>query len=172
MFKKRKKLIIFTVIFALIILLFTPVPKKHSSDDSTVLTFTSLTYKVVIWNVYENSEKPYDKTEIIFFPNNYLNVQTLWEEKENDLRQEGYGAISSDFKVTKIEGKQIWIDEITQKEFGIIDCVIGEYNINKSAIGFTIDDIKVGDTLKISYSGEILESYPCTFAMIYKIEKI
>lgn len=166
--KKRTIIVICTIATLLIFII--PIPRKISSDEGSVFTLTSLTYKYAKWDMYENSEKPYSDNEFLIFPKNFVNTQNIWEEKYNDLRLEGYGAVSSVFRVTKIEGKQVWIEEISTDSFQIKDCVIGEHNINKYGKNITFDNIKVGDTLKIQFSGEVLETYPSTLSMIYSIE--
>lgn len=61
---KKKRILVTLVVLALLILL-VPVPALYK--DGGTKTFTSLTYKVIIWNRLDGKRG----TEVHFFPNNF-----------------------------------------------------------------------------------------------------
>lgn len=63
-----KKRYIILVIIALIIIL---IPKKEIYEDGGTKTYTSLAYKVIVWNQIEGKTG----TEIHLFPNNFRHLE-------------------------------------------------------------------------------------------------
>ena len=83
MSKKKKILLIVLPIIALLLILFTPIPQTEDLPDGKVTTLNSLTYKLVFWNLYENTDKPYNETELILLPDNFSSVESLFEKRQN-----------------------------------------------------------------------------------------
>ncbi len=99
--KKGKRVVL--IVLLLLAVLLVPIPSAPYTDGGT-RTFTSLTYKIVKWNILLNKpEKPdvigpdtaesiinfkpkyFHKTSIYFFPKNYLSLEDLYEiEKEKE----------------------------------------------------------------------------------------
>ena len=172
MTKRKKILLIVLPIVALFLILFTPIPKTETLSEGSALTLNSLTYKVVVWDTFNVSQKPYNKTEFFLLPNNFTNTQLIWEEKENDLRKQGYGAISIIVSVEKIENNRIWIKELTNDKNAINNVVIDFNDIEKYGKDITTNDIKENTLLKISCDGMVLESYPSLLGRIYSIKLV
>ena len=172
MTKRKKIIIIISSVVAFFLIAFTPIPKRIELTDGSALSFNSLTYKIVIWDMFDDSQKPYNETEIFFLSNNFTKTESLWENKENDLRSKGYGTVSVVFSVEKIENGWIWIKEFTSDENAITDCVITDKEIEEYGNNISVKDITVGSVLDIHFNGLVLESYPCTLSGIYKIKKI
>lgn len=172
MTKRKKILLIVLPIVVLLLILFTPIPKTEKTQEGTATSLNSITYKVVFWNLYENSSKPYKKTELILPPNNFSSAQSIFEKRENDLKNKGYGAISIIVTIEKIENELIWIREISNDTNTISSVVINFDDIEKYGKEITAEDIKEDILLKISFDGLLLKSYPATFCNIYSIKLI
>ncbi len=174
MLTKRKKIIIIVLsAVAIFLIAFTPIPKTFELGEGTALSLNSLTYKVVIWDMFDGSLKPYKETDFLFSPNNFTDTETIWENKENNLRTQGYGAISALFTVKKIEnGCVFWINEITNDGNAIADCIITDKDIEDFGSDISSENITVGTVLDISFDGFILETYPCSLGRIYKIKQV
>lgn len=86
MSKKAKRLIIgIFIVFALIMTV--PIPTGQCKDGGTK-TYTSLTYKIVVWNhLYDDGEEiqTYHKTKIYWFPDNYSTLDLLWDEEKANI---------------------------------------------------------------------------------------
>lgn len=91
--QKKMKIILFTTVILVIVILFVPFSGNIYEDGGT-RTYCSLTYKIVSWNrldsVYgedgaiERIDK-YHKTSVYWFPNNFKSIDELWEmEKEGN----------------------------------------------------------------------------------------
>ncbi len=172
MTKRKKILLIILPIVVLLLILFTPIPKTEKLLEGTATSLNSITYKVVFWNIYENSSKPYKKTELILPPNNFSSAQSIFEKRENDLKNKGYGAISIIVTIEKIEDNLIWIKELSNDK-NAIDSVVIDYNdIEKYGKKIKSTEIKENTLLKISYDGVILTIIPSVFGKIYSIELI
>ena len=167
----KKTIIIITSIIALLLILFAPVPKKDTLDGGTALSLTSLTYKVIIWEMYEESEKPYDITEFLLLPNNFKSAQTLWNERYADIKNEGYGTVTMYATITKKDEFGITVAETFSLDGSASNnvCYIAKATFNDKCSDIVYDELSLGRSLIIVYDGEILESYPGQFNDIYKI---
>lgn len=172
MAKSKKVLITIIPIFVLVLILFTPIPKNETLLEGTATSLNSITYKIIFWNLFEDSDKPYNKTELVLPPNNFSSVQTILETREDDLKNEGYGAISVTVSVEKIENDWIWIKELSNDKNSIKDTIISMNSIQKYGKNIATEDIKENILLKITSDGLILESYPSKFSRIYSIELV
>ncbi len=116
MSKEKKITIIVLSITALLLILFTPVPKTHNLSEGTAVSLTSLTYKIISWDMLKDSEKSYDKTEIILFPKNYRSVNSFWKDKEEKLIKNGYGATATYTTVNKATDEYIVVSSLNESE--------------------------------------------------------
>lgn len=55
--KKSKISLIIIISVSIFLILFVPIPIKENFDGGSAFTLNSLTYKVVFWDVYENTKK-------------------------------------------------------------------------------------------------------------------
>ena len=173
MTKKKKILLIVLPIIAVFLILFTPIPRTEDLPDGNVTTLNSLTYKLIFWNLYKNTNKPYNETELILPPDNFCSVESLFEERQMNLWEAGYGAYSITVTVDKIdEDNRIWIKEISNDKNALNNVVIGFDDIEKYGKNINKDDIKENTLLKISYDGRILTIYPGILSRIYSIELV
>lgn len=171
MFKNKKVLIIALSIVALLLILFVPIPKTAQFDDGSALSLTSLTYKVIFWDMYKNSEKPYNKTEFLLLPNNFKSAQTLWDKRKDNLIRDGYGSVIMYASITQKDEAGITVKEIltNQNDTSVSICYISKDTFDKLSDGITYTELSLGRTIVIVYDGVILESYPAMFDNIFKI---
>lgn len=172
MTKKKKILLIVLPIIAVFLILFTPIPQTENLPDGKVTTLNALTYKLVFWNLYENTDKPYNETELILPPDNFSSVESLFEKRQNDLWEDGYGAYSITVSVEKIEDNLIWIKELSNDKNAISNVVISFDDIVKYGKNIDKEDIKENVLLKISYDGATLLLSPGMLGRIYSIELV
>ncbi len=172
MTKKKKILLIVLPIIAVSLILFTPIPQTEDLPEGKVTTLNALTYKLVFWNLYENTDKPYNETELIFLPDNFSSVESLFEKRQNDLLEDGYGAYSITVSVEKIEDNRIWIKELTNDKHALNNVTISFDDVEKYGKNINGDDIKENTLLKISYDGVTLLLYPGQLGRIYSIELV
>ncbi len=83
----KKKIIAVTVVAAILLILFLPIPTGTYRDGGT-REYTALTYKIVVWNKRIAETDPdgsagdvhtYHKTSFFRFPNNFKHIDELWE---------------------------------------------------------------------------------------------
>lgn len=143
---KNKKILI-TVIAVLILILIIPVPSGIYKDGGTK-AYTSLTYKIVDWNVL-TADNLYDETKIYFFPDNFKSVDELWQKEEENF------LYTFDAKVLEVLEKSVLVEPLEgERERSSCD-KISFATGNLKDIG-----VKAGSYIKITYGGEIMESYP------------
>lgn len=92
-----KKWIIIAIV-VLVAILVVPIPRGTMKDGGT-REFTALTYKIVDWNRI-TEDIIYQKTSVYFFPNNFTDTETLWQEEINNA-----------------EFTAEWLDDATAEEF-------------------------------------------------------
>ncbi|SFC64201.1 hypothetical protein [Ruminococcus albus] len=78
-----KKKIIAAVITLVLLILFVPIPLSPLKDGGT-RQYAALTYKVVKWQRLVGEER-YIKTSVYFFPDNFKDIDELWEKENADL---------------------------------------------------------------------------------------
>ena len=85
--KKRKTILVFLMI--LLLAWPYPFPKKIQYLDGGTTEIVSLTYKIVWWNrlieYEENDPKKANlnhTTVLYLFPNNFKDIETLWDEAD------------------------------------------------------------------------------------------
>ncbi len=143
----KKKIWIPIAAVILLAVLFVPIPTGHYKDGGTK-EYTALTYKIVNWKRI-TGDSVYDKTRVYFFPDNFKSVNSLWHMEEDK--------VESSFVATVIEINGTSV---------LVEPVEGEDELRSSdKIYFStekFDDIgaEIGSVVQITYTGEIMESYP------------
>lgn len=168
---KKTFSIIIVVIVSILLILTIPLPIFHNDvcGEGKAVSFNSLTYQIIKWDMYPDSLKPYRHTDYYFIPNIFYSVEQLWENHQNDLRNDGYGAILSYAVVTEKNENHVLVANIEyDKICAYHGCLIDKTDFQQNNLPF--ENIEVGTKLKITYDGYILESYPSQFGRVYKIE--
>ena len=90
---KKKKIIPVTIVIALLLVLFLPIP-QGSYDDGGTREYAALTFKIVKWkrfiSVYNENGvmervDTYTNTSVYWLPDNFKSIDELWEmEYKND----------------------------------------------------------------------------------------
>lgn len=143
---KKKIWIPIVAVAVLLAVLFVPIPQE-SYDDGGTREWTALTYKIVNWNRISN-DGTYHKTHVYFGKDRFKTIDKLWEmEREN---------IEHSFIATVLE---------INGDFIVVEPVQGSRELSSSnQISFNAKDMdigaKVGDVVKVTYIGGIMESYP------------
>lgn len=171
MSKRKKLIIIIASIFALLLILITPIPKTEELSDGNTFSLTSLTYKVIFWDMYKNSDKPYNITEFLLAPNNFKSSQTLWNKRCTDLKNDGYGSVTMYVTTTQKDQFGITVTETLSLNGNELNnvCYIEKSIFENVCSDIAFSELSLGRTLIITYDGEILESYPSQFNKIFKI---
>lgn len=71
--KKRTLIILLILIVAI---LFVPVPSSPCKDGGT-RDYTSMTYKIVVWNHICDDGNVFQETKVYFFPDNFRSMDDL-----------------------------------------------------------------------------------------------
>lgn len=143
----KKKILITIIAVLLLAVLFIPIPKGALRDGGTK-EYSALTYKIVDWNRLTD-DAAYDQTKVYFFPKNFKSIDSLWElEKDN-------ATFKLNATVVELTKTHAVVEPFSQQE---------ESN-SSNKISFNIEnlkiiDVKVGDSVKVTYKGGIMESYP------------
>ena len=142
-----KKKIWIPIVIVLIAVLFIPIPSGVYKDGGT-REYTALTYKIVKWNRL-TGDSTYDKLRIYLFPNNFRSIGSLWAHEEDNVEH------SFTATVLEVGGSSALVQPVSDsaelKSSDKISFGIGE--LEKL-------DVKVGSVVKVTYTGEIMESYP------------
>lgn len=155
----KKRIVTITLITVLLCaILFVPIPSGVCQDGGS-REFTALTYKIVKWNRLI-SDSIYSSNKVYFFPDNFKTIDELWDiEKVNAIK-------AFDAKIITISGNSVIVEPFSdEEELNSSDRIM----FPKSAIENL--GVREGDFVKVSYTGEIKESYPaqlsvteCTFS--------
>ena len=142
-----KKKIWIPIVIVLIAVLFIPIPSGVYKDGGT-REYTALTYKIVKWNRL-TGDSTYDKLRVYLFPNNFRSIGSLWAHEEDNVEH------SFTATVLEVGGSSALVQPVSDsaelKSSDKISFGIGE--LEKL-------DVKVGSVVKVTYTGEIMESYP------------
>ena len=141
-----KKKIFFTVIvvISLLAILFVPIPTGTLNDGGTRV-YSTLTYKIVVWN-RTTDDGIYENTKVYFGEDRFQNVDELWNEEAQSVRQIFRG------KITKIDGYWVTVEPLE-----------GEIERGSSLeISFHTSelpniDVQIGDVVEITYRGNVTE---------------
>lgn len=142
-----KKKIWIPIVIVLIAVLFIPIPSGVYKDGGT-REYTALTYKIVKWNRL-TGDSTYDKLRVYLFPNNFRSIGSLWTREKDKVEHS--------FTATVLE-----VGELS----ALVQPVSDSAELKSSdKISFGISeleklDVEVGSVVKVTYTGEIMESYP------------
>lgn len=143
---KKKVWIPIVAAVVLLAVLFVPIPQE-SYDDGGTREWTALTYKIVDWNRISN-DGIYEKTRVYWGEDRNKSIDELWEMEWENIE---HSFIAT---VLDVNGDSV-----------LVEPVDGEEELNSSnQISFSAKDMdigaKVGDVVKVTYIGGIMESYP------------
>lgn len=142
-----KKKIWIPIVIVLIAVLFIPIPRGVYKDGGT-REYTALTYKIVKWNRL-TGDSTYDKLCVYLFPNNFRSIGSLWTREKDKVEHS--------FTATVLE---------VGESSALVQPVSDSAELKSSdKISFGISeleklDVEVGSVVKVTYTGEIMESYP------------
>ena len=142
-----KKKIWIPIVIVLIAVLFIPIPSGVYKDGGT-REYTALTYKIVKWNRL-TGDSTYDKLCVYLFPNNFRSIGSLWT-REKDKVEHSFTATVLEVGESSALVQPV-SDSAELKSSDKISFGIGE--LEKL-------DVEVGSVVKVTYTGEIMESYP------------
>ncbi len=170
MLKNKKTFIIVLASVLLLLILFTPIYKKENVTNGKAISFTSLTYKIISWNAFEQSDNPYNKTEFYIVPKNFNSIKKLWNTKENKLLKNGYGATTTYVTVNKKNDEYIVVSSINDKEKQNI--IIDKNTFITVANEITFDEIKSNTKLTVININLFSNTYQNAVVKIFKISPI
>lgn len=149
----RKRLLIVLLAVGVLSLLLVPLPTKAENGTRA---YTALTYTVVRWN-RAAGDGTYEKTRIYPFPQNFKSLDTLWEkEKVHAVPIQKCNAV-----IVEISGTSVLAQPLEgEPERRVSDRIAFDL---KTLSGV---NIKVGDTVELTYVGEIAETYPARIAAV------
>lgn len=156
---KNKLYIFLLAAVAILAFLFTPIPQA-AYDDGGTREYIALTYKIVDWNRLSN-DGVYEKTRIYFGKDRNTDIDTLWEREAESFHH-------------SFRAKLILLDNTTARVMPLE----GEWELDCcDRFTFPIAELapiepQLGDILKITYTGDIMESYPAQIrATAWEISK-
>ncbi len=168
----KKTIIIVLSIVILLAVLVVPLPSNPYKDGTTV--YTALTYRIINWKKYSDSYKPYENTSVYFIPDNFASIDTLWQKEMDSWDGDWYGDVSFTAIITDTWGNgDIFLIKDESKPGDIGDTTLSNYDkpkIIKNGKVTSFSELKVGDRIKITCDGMILESYPAQLGKVYEIE--
>lgn len=141
---KKKIWIPLIILFAILVI---PIPTGVYKDGGT-REYTALTYKIVDWNRLTDGNT-YDKTKLYFFPYNFKSIDSLWYYEEDEVE------FTFNAKILEISGNSVTVEPFADED----------ERENSNQICFDISklpdiDAIVGNFVKVTYTGEIMYSYP------------
>lgn len=136
----------------LLAVLFTPIPTGTYRDGGT-REYTALTYKIVDWNRLTGGGV-YDKTKIYFFPYNFKSIDSLWYLEEDNVE---FTFIAT---VLEINGDTVTVEPVEGE-----DELRSSDQIVFSTKGLSNIGAEVGSVVQITYTGQIMESYPAQISV-------
>jgi len=164
----RKKLTIVIIsAITLLLILFAPIPQRIKLEDGSALSFNSLTYKIISWNTFEQSYRPYNNTEFIIFPKNFNSIKNLWSSKKTKLLKNGYGATATYTTVDIKTDEYIVISSINKSENQNI--TIDKNGFVSVAKGITFEEINYGTKLTIINTNLFSATYPDADTKFFEI---
>ena len=126
---------------ALAAVLFVPLPSGTYKDGGT-REYTALTYKVVDWNRLMG-DTVYDQTKFYAFPNNFKDIDTLWESERENVEYSFVGTVIA------VDGTFVTVEpEPGERELQRSSTVSFDTG-NLANIG-----VKVGDVVEVFYDGK------------------
>lgn len=141
----KKKIWIPILVVVILAILFVPIPTGVYKDGGT-REYTALTYKIVDWNRLTDGNT-YDKTKVYFFPYNFKSVGDLWYYEEDNVQY------SFNAKIIEFNNNSVIVKPI-ENDVGSSD------KISFDTSNLPKIDAKVGEFVKVTYTGEIMTTYP------------
>ena len=143
----KKKTIIWIIIFALLAVLFVPIPTIAYKDGGTQV-YQALTYKIVKWKRFRG-EDVFKATSVYFIPKNFKSDDSLYKEeiKKNE--------ISFKAKVLEVYDNAVLVEPFSSEEI--------RKSSDKISFGTGLlreIDVQKGTELEVFYLGEVMYSYP------------
>lgn len=137
-----KKIAMILIPVILLTAAFTPIPTSYRDGGTTA--YSALTYKIVNWNRIMGDQVLTD-TCVYWFPDNFKSIDELWAQEEDNILHQ--------FKATVLE---------LQESSALLEPVDGVSCDRITVNTAPLEDIgaQVGATVKVSYTGGIMESYP------------
>lgn len=84
--KKKTRIIVFTLVICVLMVLFVPIPTGIYKDGGTRM-YTALTYKIVKWQVLIDAENTYKNTSVFWFPDNFKSYSELWDMEKAEAEK-------------------------------------------------------------------------------------
>lgn len=143
----KKNIWIPIVIVVLLAILVIPIPTGVYKDGGTK-EYTSLTYKIVDWNLL-TGDSTYDKIRVYFFPYNFKSIDALWYYEEDKVE---HNFIAT---VLEINGSSIIVQPVGDSAMLMSTAKVSFGTSNLEKI-----EVEVGSVVKVTYKGNVMESYP------------
>lgn len=142
-----KKAVLIVSLILIISIIFVPIP--HSSyDDGGTREYSALAYKIVDWNRI-SADGTYSETKLYFIPDCYKSIDELWEQEEEKMVKT-FAAV-----IVQINLNTVIVEPIDDSSAAQISDRIS-FDISK----LEKLDACVGDLVKVTYEGPVLDSYP------------
>lgn len=146
--KKRIWILILAVV--LLAVLFVPIPRGEQINDGGTREYTAIAYKMVKWHrLVDIGEEPYyTKTRVYFGKDRFKTIDELWETERENIERSFIGTVlnlnTGTAHVQAVRGED------------------GRSGVTTFGLSVTdIDsDIKIGDTVKVTYKGDITDPNP------------
>lgn len=143
----KKRIWMQILVVLILAILFVPIPVGVYKDGGT-REYTAITYKIVDWNRLIG-DSTYDKTKVYFFPRNFKSIDELWYYEEDEVE------FSFNATILAIQGNTVIVEPFADE-----DEISGSDQISFGISELPNIDAKVGDIIKVTYTGEIMYSYP------------
>lgn len=145
----KKKLWIPIVIVILLAALTVPIP-LGVCDDGGTRVYAALTYKVVLWK-RPLGNGTYEKTRVYPFPNNFRSLDRLWEAESAELTDEfTFRAV-----VWEVSDSHVTVHPVPSDNTNALGDLITFGTKDLEPL-----DVAVGDTVSVTYTGIVMETYP------------
>ena len=159
---KKKIWIPVVVVFILFAVLFIPIP-KGSYDDGGTREYVALTYKIVAWHRIMSSNELYKNTSIYFGEDKNKSIDELWELEYTEPAQP---PIDDPLLDIDVENSFLAVIVEYNGSIAVVEPLEGEEERNScNRISFSVGELEdiepcVGDTVRVHYTGGIMETYP------------
>ena len=148
----KKKIWIPILVVVILAILFVPIPSGAYKDGGT-REYTALTYKIVDWNRLTDGGGIYEKTKVYFFPYNFKSLSSLWYYEKDEIEEDVRYSFNA--KILEINNNTVIVEPLpSEANAGSSDKI--SFDTSK----LPIMEIKVGDYIKVTYTGEIMTTYP------------
>lgn len=176
--RKKKLLRILIPVFILAFILFFPIPVETRNDGGS-RDFRALTYRLIRWNRILPAEDGtvdfYTKWQIYPMTLRYASVDDLWEREVAKNPALEIFSYDNGFyaTVSQIREKGLLVNGLESNPLNFryeFSCSVGEETVLlKNDKEISLSDLRVGDTVFVQFSGEIMETYPAQIPNVKKI---